>query len=66
MAEELTLPLERIFKTYPDYGNMGPVAVPFSFDLAWQNGFVIPGQRTILMGIGSGLACSMLELEIPK
>ncbi|MDR0549084.1 MAG: 3-oxoacyl-ACP synthase III [Deltaproteobacteria bacterium] len=65
LAEALELPPGRIFKTYPDYGNMGPVAAPFSFDLAWEKGILKSGQKTILMGIGSGLACSMLELAIP-
>jgi 3-oxoacyl-[acyl-carrier-protein] synthase-3 len=65
LAEALGLPPGRLFKTYPDYGNMGPVAVPFSFGLAWETNFIKPGQKVALMGIGSGLACSMMELEIP-
>ncbi|MDR1395399.1 MAG: 3-oxoacyl-ACP synthase III [Deltaproteobacteria bacterium] len=65
LCRDLELPAERVFRTYPDYGNMGPVAVPFSFDLAWEKGLIRPGRRTALMGIGSGLACSMMELDIP-
>jgi 3-oxoacyl-[acyl-carrier-protein] synthase-3 len=64
-CEALALPWERLLKTYPDYGNMGPVAIPFSFDLAHEAGLVQPGSRVALMGIGSGLACAMLEIEIP-
>ncbi|MDR1296285.1 MAG: 3-oxoacyl-ACP synthase III [Deltaproteobacteria bacterium] len=55
----------RIFKTYPDYGNIGPVAVPFTFDLAWEKGLVTSGRTVGLMGIGSGLCCSMMELRVP-
>jgi 3-oxoacyl-[acyl-carrier-protein] synthase-3 len=65
LAQALKLPPERIFKTYPDYGNMGPVAVPFGFSLAMETGFIRPGQKVALMGIGSGLSCSMLELDAP-
>ena len=65
-AEALGLPWERILKTYPDYGNMGPAAIPFSFDLAWEEGLIRPGSRIAFMGIGSGLCCAMLELEIPE
>jgi 3-oxoacyl-[acyl-carrier-protein] synthase-3 len=65
LCQTLALPPGRLFETYPDYGNMGPVAVPFSFSLAWEKKLLRPGQKVVLMGIGSGLACSMLELEIP-
>ncbi|MDR2386946.1 MAG: 3-oxoacyl-ACP synthase III [Deltaproteobacteria bacterium] len=54
-----------IIVTYPDYGNMGPVAVPFTFDLAYEKGLISKGQRLGLMGIGSGLCCSMMEVLIP-
>jgi 3-oxoacyl-[acyl-carrier-protein] synthase-3 len=65
LCQTLKLPPDRVFKTYPDYGNMGPVAVPFSFALAVEQKIIRPGQKVALMGIGSGLACSMMELEIP-
>jgi 3-oxoacyl-[acyl-carrier-protein] synthase-3 len=65
-AESLELPWDKVKKTYPDYGNMGPVAIPFSFDLAFDEGLIRPGMSVGLMGIGSGLACGMLEIEIPE
>ncbi|MDR0355412.1 MAG: 3-oxoacyl-ACP synthase III [Deltaproteobacteria bacterium] len=55
----------KLLKTYPDYGNMGPVAVPFTFDLAWEKGLIRSGRRLGLMGIGSGLCCSMMEVVVP-
>jgi 3-oxoacyl-[acyl-carrier-protein] synthase-3 len=64
-AAALGLDWERVLKTYPDYGNMGPVAIPFTFDLAWEEGLIRPGMRVALMGIGSGLCCGMMEAEIP-
>ncbi|MDR1546434.1 MAG: 3-oxoacyl-ACP synthase III [Deltaproteobacteria bacterium] len=65
-CQALGLKWERIVKTYPDFGNMGPVAVPFAFDLAWEQGRIKPGSRVALMGIGSGLCCAMMEVEIPQ
>jgi 3-oxoacyl-[acyl-carrier-protein] synthase-3 len=56
----------KLVETYPDFGNMGPVAVPFTFDLAWGKGLIRPGGRLGLMGIGSGLCCSMMEVVVPK
>jgi 3-oxoacyl-[acyl-carrier-protein] synthase-3 len=64
-SQVLELPWERLVKTYPTYGNMGPVAVPFAFDLAWEEGLIKPGHRVGLMGIGSGLCCAMMEVQIP-
>jgi 3-oxoacyl-[acyl-carrier-protein] synthase-3 len=63
-AEELGLSWDRIVKTYPDYGNMGPVAAPFALDLAFERGLVAPGAKVALMGIGSGLGCAMMSLEL--
>jgi 3-oxoacyl-[acyl-carrier-protein] synthase-3 len=62
-SQALNLDWDLIVKTYPDYGNMGPVAVPFAFDLAAEKGLVKPGQRVGLMGIGSGLGCAMMAVE---
>jgi 3-oxoacyl-[acyl-carrier-protein] synthase-3 len=64
-AEALRLPWDRVLKTYPSYGNMGPVAVPFTFAVASETGLLKKGSRIGLMGIGSGLACSMVEAEMP-
>jgi 3-oxoacyl-[acyl-carrier-protein] synthase-3 len=62
-AQAIGLDWDKIIKTYPVYGNMGPVAVPFAFGLAFDKGLVTPGQRVGLMGIGSGLGCAMMAVE---
>jgi 3-oxoacyl-[acyl-carrier-protein] synthase-3 len=64
-GEALGLNPDSILETYPDFGNMGPVAVPFTFDLAWEKGLIKRGERLGLMGIGSGLCCSMMEVMVP-
>lgn len=46
--------------TYPHYGNVGPASVPIT--LAEQAATLAPGDRVLLMGVGSGLNTSMLEL----
>jgi 3-oxoacyl-[acyl-carrier-protein] synthase-3 len=48
--------------TYPEYGNIGPAAVPFTLSKAVELGRTAKGQRVALMGIGSGLNCAMFEL----
>ncbi|MDR2300779.1 MAG: 3-oxoacyl-ACP synthase III [Deltaproteobacteria bacterium] len=64
-AQALGLNPASIIETYPEYGNMGPVAIPFTFDLAHERGLIKSGQRLGLMGIGSGLCCSMMEVMTP-
>jgi 3-oxoacyl-[acyl-carrier-protein] synthase III len=46
--------------TFPTRGNLGPAAVPFT--LAGQQDSLVDGDRVLLMGIGSGLNASCLEI----
>ena len=49
--------------TYPEHGNIGPAAVPFTLSQAVAQGRTARGQRIALMGIGSGLNCAMFEIN---
>jgi 3-oxoacyl-[acyl-carrier-protein] synthase-3 len=62
LFETLGLDLARDFPTFERLGNIGSVSLPLSYSLAREAGFVGPGQRTGLLGIGSGLHCLMLGL----
>ena len=50
------------YVTYPFLGNVGPASVPLTLALAEEAGRLHSGSRVALMGIGSGLNCSMMEL----
>ncbi len=58
----LGLPRERTLPIYPEYGNIGPAAVPMVLSKAIEQGRVRAGDRVALMGIGSGLNCAMAEV----
>ena len=58
----LALPLERAFLTYPQFGNIGPAAVPLTLRLCADAGRLKAGDKLALMGIGSGLNCMMMEM----
>jgi 3-oxoacyl-[acyl-carrier-protein] synthase-3 len=67
LAKRLEMPAERAFLTFPELGNTGPAAVPMAMSLAasgWE--FSPPtigdGSRLSLMGIGSGLTVSMMDI----
>jgi 3-oxoacyl-[acyl-carrier-protein] synthase III len=49
--------------TFPEYGNIGPAAVPFTLSKAVEAKRTKKGDRVALMGIGSGLNCAMAELR---
>jgi 3-oxoacyl-[acyl-carrier-protein] synthase-3 len=50
----------RVPRTFPTRGNIGPASVPFT--LAGLVGELEPGDRILLMGIGSGLNASCAEI----
>ena len=51
------------FPTVEFLGNVGSVSLPATLALAREAGFVGGGQRVALLGIGSGLQCTMLGVE---
>ena len=63
MLRTLEVSPDRDFITYPWLGNMGTVSLPMSAALAEQRGFLRPGHTVGLLGIGSGLNCTMLGVQ---
>lgn len=63
LFELFGLDQRRSFVTYPFLGNVGPASVPLTLAIAAERGLIKPGDRLGLMGIGSGLNCSMMELH---
>lgn len=61
LCRSLALPIEKFPMTLPTYGNIGPVALPFT--LAQHAPSFEAGQRVLLMGIGSGLNTAFAEVE---
>ncbi len=57
------VPLDRDFSTVEHLGNMGTVSLPITLAIGAERGFVNAGDRTGLLGIGSGLNCLMLGIE---
>ncbi|GAA1175634.1 3-oxoacyl-ACP synthase III [Ornithinimicrobium humiphilum] len=59
-AEALGIDQSRIPLTFPTLGNVGPAAVAIT--LAKEADSLRPGDRVLMMGVGSGLNMSCLEL----
>jgi 3-oxoacyl-[acyl-carrier-protein] synthase-3 len=60
VCERLGIDPTRVPRTFPDRGNIGPASVPFT--LAGVAHDLVDGDRVLLMGIGSGLNASILEI----
>ncbi len=62
LFEKLGLDFSKSFQTFPFLGNVGPASVPMTLAMAAEQGRLHPHDRIGLMGIGSGLNCSMMEI----
>jgi 3-oxoacyl-[acyl-carrier-protein] synthase-3 len=62
LAGLLGIDLSRVFRLYPEFGNIGPAGVPIVLSKILAEGRLLPGHRVGLMGIGSGLNCTMAEI----
>lgn len=58
----LCLDPQKVQRIYPELGNIGPASVPIALAKAVALGKIKAGDRVALLGIGSGLNCSMVEL----
>ncbi|KQQ95999.1 3-oxoacyl-ACP synthase [Leifsonia sp. Leaf325] len=60
IVKAVGLDRSRVPLTYPTLGNVGPASIPIT--LAEQASTLKRGDRVLLMGVGSGLNTSMMEL----
>jgi 3-oxoacyl-[acyl-carrier-protein] synthase-3 len=59
----LGIDLQKVFRLYPDFGNVGPAGVPIALSKLAETGRLERGQRIALLGIGSGINCTMAEVN---
>jgi len=63
MLSRMGLEPAQDFTTYEYLGNTGTAGLPVAAALAHERGFLQPGHRVGLLGIGSGLNCMMLGVD---
>ena len=63
ILDSLGISPEREFSTYAHLGNIGTVSLPMTAARAAEEGFVLPGDRVGLLGIGTGLNCLMMGVQ---
>ncbi|MBQ7502310.1 3-oxoacyl-ACP synthase III [bacterium] len=62
LFDTLKLDIGKAFQTFPFLGNVGPASAPITMAIAAERGIIKAGERVGIMGIGSGLNCSMMEI----
>lgn len=62
LCRALGIDMAKVLAIYPQFGNIGPAAVPIALSKAVEAGRIRSGHRVGLLGIGSGLNCSMAEI----
>ncbi len=60
IVKAIGLAREKVPLTYPKFGNVGPASIPIT--LAQEAKSLKQGDRVLLMGVGSGLNTSMMEI----
>jgi 3-oxoacyl-[acyl-carrier-protein] synthase-3 len=63
LYQTLDLDPAKDFSTFPFLGNTGSVALPLTLSIALENNIMLPGEKTALLGIGSGISTSMMLAE---
>jgi len=61
LCERLGIDAAKVPLTYPDFGNVGPAAIPIT--LAGAAPSITVGERVLCMGVGSGLNMSFTEIS---
>lgn len=64
MLESLGLSIDTDFLTVDWLGNTGSTALPTTLALGLEHGFVDSGEKVALLGIGSGINCLMMGVEM--
>jgi 3-oxoacyl-[acyl-carrier-protein] synthase-3 len=61
-VELLGIDPKKVLTVFPEFGNIGPASVPVALSKLKEMGRLQKGKRVALLGIGSGLNCSMAEV----
>lgn len=53
---------EKVYRIYPEFGNIGPAGIPMVLGKSLDAGRIEEGDEMILLGIGSGLNTTVMEV----
>jgi acyl-CoA:acyl-CoA alkyltransferase len=62
VAEAIAITPSKLHLNFPVLGNIGPAALPITLAMAAEDGRIKAGDQVGLLGIGSGINCSMMSV----
>ena len=62
LVKVLGIDPRKVLTIFPEFGNIGPASLPTALSKLNESGRLVKGKRVALLGIGSGLNCSMAEV----
>lgn len=62
LAEALQLDMEKMHLIFPEFGNIGPAAVPITLAKSVEAGRIKKGDFVQILGMGSGINCTIMEI----
>ena len=62
LCARLNLDMSKVFTTFEEFGNVGPASLPITLAKAVAAGRIKKGDQIALMGMGSGINCSMMKM----
>ncbi|MFT5578910.1 MAG: 3-oxoacyl-[acyl-carrier-protein] synthase III [Paraglaciecola psychrophila] len=62
LCRQVGIDPDLVFRIFPEFGNVGPAAIPIALDQYLEKNTVPAGERVALLGIGSGINCAMMEI----
>ena len=54
---------DKVFRLFPEYGNIGPAGMPVALAKVEEQGRIEQGDTVALLGIGSGLNCTIVPIS---
>lgn len=64
LAEQLDIPAHKLLRVVSDIGSVGAASIPVSLDRLWRNGKVRPGQRVLMVAVGSGISYGAVIYQV--
>jgi len=62
LAGILGLDMSKVYRLYPNFGNIGPAGIAIVLSKLGKEGIASAGDRIAMMGIGSGINCTLAEV----
>ena len=64
LIRELDIAPAKLLRVVGEIGSVGAASIPLSLDRLWRSGKVEPGQRLLMVGVGSGISYGAMIYQV--